>query len=106
MTVEGDGYQGEQHELFDFNLLVPPFLNEAGIQTASQGGNVLARWTRTYSTRSDMSLQVYYNADRRRDITTGSFAQSMDFDFQDRFAIGSRHDVVWGGRLQAHAKHV
>jgi iron complex outermembrane recepter protein len=96
LTVEGDVYQGDLHRLYDFPLLTPPFSQEVGIQTVLQGGDVLARWTRTYSTHSDMSLQVYYNADTAHDPTIHSFAQSLDFDFQNRFLLGKRHDIVWG----------
>jgi len=96
LTVEGDAYQGDQHQAEDLTMLTPPFSQEVVTQTALSGGNVFARWTRTYSTRSEMSLQFSYAADTRNDRKLQGFTQWLDFDFQDRFALGPRHDVVWG----------
>jgi iron complex outermembrane recepter protein len=96
LTVEGDAYQGDQHQLVDRTLLTPPFSQEVGTQTSLSGGDVLARWTRTQSAGSSMSLQFYYASDRQNSQLLRSFTQAIDFDFQDRFARGSRHDVIWG----------
>ena len=96
LTVEGNAYQGDQHQATDLTLLVPPFSQEVRTQTALSGGNMLARWTRSYSQRSEMSLQLSYAADTRNDRTIQSFTQWIDFDFQEHFALGSRHDIVWG----------
>jgi iron complex outermembrane receptor protein len=95
-TIEGDAYQGDNHQLTDSALLTPPFFVEAVSQTAVSGGDLFARWTRTYSAQSDMSLQVYYEGDNRNDRVLGAFAQSLDFDFQHRFRFSTRHDIIWG----------
>jgi iron complex outermembrane recepter protein len=96
LTVEGDAYQGDQHQLIDSILLTPPFSQEAQTQTSLGGGHVLARWTRTFSPHSDSSLQFYYAGGKQNSPLLGSFSQSIDFDFQDRLALGARHDIVWG----------
>jgi iron complex outermembrane receptor protein len=96
LTVEGDGYQGDQHQLVDLTILTPPFSQELGTQTSLSGGDVLARWTHTRSPGSSMSLQFYYSRDTQNSVLLRSTTQAIDFDFQDRFAIGSRHDIIWG----------
>jgi iron complex outermembrane receptor protein len=101
LIVEGDAYQGDQHQALDLTLLAPPFSQEIATQTALIGGNVLARWTRSYSERSEMSLQFSYAADRRDDPTLQTFTQWIDFEFQDRFALSKRHDIVWGLEYRA-----
>ena len=61
------------------------------------GGNVIGRWSHTISEQSDFKLQLYYDR-THRDIP-GTFAEDLDtydVDFQHRFPVGDRNDVVWG----------
>ncbi len=96
LTIEGDAYQGDQHQLINRIMLTPPFSQQVQTQTSSGGGHVLARWTRTFSPHSESSLQFYYAGDKQNSSTLGSFTQSIDFDFQDHLALGAHHDIVWG----------
>jgi len=64
----------------------------------SRGGNVIGRWTRTFSPQSEISMQFYYDRVHRR--VPGSFDDTLDtydLDFQHRLPFGKRHNVVWGG---------
>jgi iron complex outermembrane receptor protein len=99
-TVQGDYYENKIHE-----ELIP------GSHPKTSGGNLLGRWTRTFSEDSDFTLQVYYD---RTDLTLPSpgFAiggtllapagvfrdelDTIDVDFQHRFSLGARHRIVWG----------
>lgn len=90
-TVQGDFYDGQLNGLNDQD-------------TDLKGGNVLARWSRKSSDRSDMSLQLYY--DRTHRSIPGSFVEDLttyDVDFQHRVKLGERNDLVWGlGYRQIH----
>jgi iron complex outermembrane receptor protein len=59
-------------------------------------GNVLARWNHTLANGSEMSLQVYEDYSKRLDQGFLSSENTVDLDFQDHLALGSRNDVVWG----------
>ena len=57
------------------------------------GGNLLGRWTRTFSENSDLRLQAYFDRTHRR--IPGSFTANIDihdFDFQHRFPIAGAHE--------------
>ena len=54
------------------------------------------KWQRTLSSRSDLTLQAYYNHTDSRDTAIGERRNTSDVDFQDHMAIKSRHDLVWG----------
>ena len=90
-TVQGDFYDGLVNTLNDRD-------------TDLKGGNVLARWSRVFSVRSDMSLQIYYDLTHRN--TPGGFAEDLiryDADFQHRIQLGDRNELVWGlGYRQTH----
>ena len=90
-TVQGDLYDGQLNGLNNQ-------------KTDLKGGNLLARWSRVLSDRSDLSLQLYY--DRTHRSIPRSFAEDLttyDIDFQHRFHLGDRNDLVWGlGYRQIH----
>lgn len=76
------------------------------------GGNLLGRWTHTFAEDSDMSLQMYFDRTYfampypaypkapyfsgfpASDLTDG--LDTFDLDFQDRFPLGERHQIIWG----------
>jgi len=101
-----------QGDLFDGNTDTQP--GGEGFPRAegtSGGGNILGRWTHTFSDDRDMSLQLYYD---RTDlaapfqsnapiaavpIPSGVLSDELDTynaDFQDRFPLGDWNRVVWG----------
>ncbi len=84
LTVQGDLYSGRIEQ-------------PASDPTTVSGGNLLGRWSRTVSERSDLKLQLYVDRTRRR--IPGTFAEALntyDVDFQHHLLLGTRHDVVWG----------
>jgi iron complex outermembrane receptor protein len=84
ITFQGDGYGGSVDQS-----------NQQHI--ALSGGNVLGRWTRTFSTASDLQVQAYYDR-TYRDIPP-IFAEKLDtydLDARHRFGWGARQDIVWG----------
>ena len=100
-TLQGDFYVGDE------NL-------DMTNDTRTAGGNVLGRWTRTFSDDSDISLQLYYDrthiaVPKPAVVYAGPFApfslpagtlgddlDTYDLDFQDRFHLGERNQIVWG----------
>ena len=72
------------------------------------GGNILGRWTHTFSEDSDMSLQLYYDRTHLADPIPASpnslepagilidDLHTYDADFQHRFILGKRNHFVWG----------
>ena len=60
------------------------------------GGNLLGRWNRTISNRSQFQLQLSYERMDRRIPLQSDFHQNIfDIDLQQQIAVGS-HNVVWG----------
>jgi len=86
-TVQGDAYRG-------FEGL--PGRDDAKIL----GGDLLARWNRKFSNRSDVQVQAYYARDLRRVPLQSDFHQRIfDIDLQHRFVI-SRHTLTWGAEYR------
>lgn len=98
LTVQGDFLRTDESQstttLF-FNALSRGAVTFQDPERVT-AGNVLARWNHTLANGSEMSLQVYEDYSKRLD---GGFLDSentVDLDFQDHLALGSRNDVVWG----------
>ncbi|CAN5312734.1 hypothetical protein BH09BAC1_BH09BAC1_25550 [soil metagenome] len=77
------------------------YLGRLGKPTAVQlaGQNILARWTHTFSEKSDLSVQIYFDRTYRR-FTSNRLIDELetyDFDLNHRFKLGKRQTIVWGG---------
>lgn len=92
ITLQGDLYSGRPNP-------------DGNDPVAARGGNVLGRWSRSTSERSDFALQLYYDR-TYRDFRNG-FTEDLatyDGDFHHRIQAG-RHVLVWGmgARFMRHA---
>jgi len=98
LTLQGDYYAGHEN------------VNTGGRANVS-GGNLLGRWSHTFSESSDMSLQMYYDRTHLADPIPGlvigpiTLAPSgiltddldtYDLDFQHHFVVAGRNNIVWG----------
>ena len=84
LTLQGDLYDGRISQIGSNDIVV-------------SGGNVVGRWSHTFSANSDARVQLYY--DRTHREIPGVFAEILDTydaEFQHRARLGERHEVVWG----------
>lgn len=97
LTVQGDLYKGQSGAtIIHIFSLTPPAIGNLDVDTQLSGGNILGRWTHTFSSRSDTALQFYYDGFDRTGPESDENRGTIDFDFTHHFAWGSRHDVIWG----------
>lgn len=94
LTLQGDFYSGDENQV-------------TGGTGEVRGGNVLARWSRTLSADSDVSLQVYYDRTHLASpkpafsaaVPAGTLVDDLDtydVDFQHHLRRGENHRLVWG----------
>jgi iron complex outermembrane recepter protein len=97
VTVQGDIYGMDEHQLYQrvtpltFGTFYEPVTDTAF------GGNVLTRWTHTFSNSSEFILQAYYDRTDRDMAVLGERRDAFDIDFQHQLSLGNRHTLVWGG---------
>src|SRR3989442_38449 len=84
VTLQGDLYDGRIGQLSAGDIAV-------------SGGNVMAKWSHTFSEQSSLAAQLYYDR-THRDIPRlfGEDLDTYDVDLQHATRLGARHDVVWG----------
>ena len=95
-TVQGDAYTGQEGQLVPAITVIGRPGPEGPLTSDMSGGNLLARWRRTYDASSDLQLRAYYDYTRRDDPSYGDTLHTFDLDFQRRFTAFSRHEIVWG----------
>lgn len=76
---------------------LPAAISPGDYRGQEEGGNIRFRWDRSYSERSSIMLQTYYDRVRHKMLPSTNFdAESFDIDFQHRFPLFDQHDITWG----------
>lgn len=84
VNLQGDAYGGLMSQA-------------GGSDVAVNGGNVVGRWSHTFSATSDAQVQLYY--DRTHRDVPGVFAEDLntyDVELQHHALLGRRQNVTWG----------
>lgn len=97
-----DTYLQDIHQLtFQGDFYLNDFGTFNGSDADHDGANLLGRWTRTFSSTSDLQLQAYYDrTDRSVPLQYSEQRDTFDLDVQHRFQLGERNDLVWGGNYR------
>jgi iron complex outermembrane receptor protein len=96
VTVEGDLHGGRNGQPLRTFVLASPYSQAVDGQIHSTGGDVLTRWRRTFSPNSEMELQLSYGRTDRRDVIFREVRDTVQADFQHRFTLTPRHEILWG----------
>lgn len=96
LTLEGDIYKSHLRENPIAITVDAPFAPPINRPGDFSGGNFLGRWARTFSERSSMALQVYYDCFNRDIFELPASVDTVDVDFQHHTSFGTRNDLVWG----------
>ncbi|MHB9117598.1 MAG: TonB-dependent receptor plug domain-containing protein [Burkholderiales bacterium] len=103
VSLGGNAYDGNDGLIEPQASLTPPYTQTTAINTRMKGRNLSLRWSRALSPASDWTLQAYWDSTERSDPFHTENRDTFDVDFQRRFPIGRRHDIVWGlGYRQTH----
>lgn len=103
-TLLGDIYDGGIGQTGTTYSLTAPISQSYTHENSVNGGNILARWKRTFSEDSDMILQIYYDRQKRLEKVLGETLNTYDIDFQHHFPLNDSHEIIWGlgYRLNRH----
>jgi iron complex outermembrane recepter protein len=96
VTLQGEYYGSDAGKAVNRLSLVAPFVEPEDVVEHNSGGNVLGRWTRTFSPTSQLTAQSYYDRVNQGDGFGMEHRNTYDFDLQHSLALGSRQSVVWG----------
>jgi len=97
VTVEGDLYRTDGGETIT-TLISNALPLEKTIQddVSARSGDLLARWNRTLSNGSNITVQTYFDHVNRAVVGARNVLSTFDVDFQHHLNAGERHDIIWG----------
>lgn len=96
LTIQGDFYYGRSGDRVVVASPTPPFNRSAFENAKATGYNLLARWSKELSADSSYTFQTYYDRSERENIVLDAEIDTLDADFQHRFALLPRHQLIWG----------
>ncbi len=97
LTVQGDIYK---------TLFGSDMASMVG-ESEGTGGNILGRFSHSFSPDSEMSLQVYYDrVEQNYHIGLRTLTDVIDVDFQHQFKLDEQQDIVWGLGYRFSADHI
>lgn len=96
ITFQGDRYSTELDMMIRRPSLSPPGIFPEEIREKSEGGNLLGRWNHSFSSDSELTVQMYYDHTDRDFSLAREIRDTMDVDAQHRFLVGDRQEIVWG----------
>jgi iron complex outermembrane receptor protein len=99
----GDIYRGTAAVLGPFDPFQP--LGDRKSMNRLTGEDLQVRWKRTQSSRSDTTLQAFYDHSFRSQANFVLDRRTLDVDFQHHLKLGSRNDVVWGADYRSTKDH-
>jgi iron complex outermembrane receptor protein len=103
LTLQGDYYDEKLKETY---VNTPPTNSSFDYTTPVSGGNLLARWKRSFSDTSDMALQLYYDRTEMNYAVLNEKRDTLDIDFQNRFALAENQEIVWGAGYRFTHDHL
>ena len=104
-TFSADHYGGDFKERISPTVGVPKGPEDEAFGSLN-GEYVLGRWRHNNGERSDSGLQFYFDDTSRHDITAYFRTRTLDLDFSNHLALGSRNDLVWGGEVRFTGDHI
>jgi iron complex outermembrane recepter protein len=96
LTLQGDYYYDIPEVPAGQVSLAPPSVTLVDGKQYDEGGNVLGRWTRTFSDSAQLTLQTYFDHIEQGSGFGELIQNTYDIDLQDRFSLGSWNDFVFG----------
>jgi iron complex outermembrane receptor protein len=95
-TLQGDIYHEVAGGVTTFSIYSPPSrVTETG-NTHVNGGNLLARWKRVQSDRSDFQIQAYFDRTSHFEPQYGETRNTVDVDVLDHLTLPGRQNLLWG----------
>ena len=94
-SLQGDIYKMTFGESVVGTSYTAPFSRLFDANADLSGGNILGKWSRTFSKTNNIQVQAYYDRTNRREPNFGDVRDTFDVDFIQHLRAG-RHDFTWG----------
>jgi iron complex outermembrane receptor protein len=105
ITLQGDFDDAQIRTPSPVPITQPPFMTRDVFNGSSTSGNMLGRWSHSFSEDSDFAVQMYYDYLAVNQGTAEFSEDAIDLDAHDRFTMGKRNEVTWGAGYRVYFTH-
>lgn len=96
IAIQGDLYGGHSGYVYSsIESIAAPFFHTYHTRMPLAGGYVQTDWVHHSSSQSSTALQMSFNR-YRRDDELHERRSTLDLNFENRFQLSARQDIVWG----------
>jgi iron complex outermembrane receptor protein len=95
-TFQGDIYREVAGETTQYALYSPPSQVTVNGDAELTGGNLLGRWKRVLSERSDFQVQAYFDRTNHFEPEFGETRDTFDIDFLHHLTLPGQQNFLWG----------
>jgi iron complex outermembrane receptor protein len=106
LLFEASHYYGEVDEVYFMASDSPPYIRPDPFNSLFRGGSALARHKHYISPDADFSVQVYYDRTLRHTATNDYELDTIDFEFENRWAVADSHELMWGGGYRLYHDNI
>lgn len=96
LTLQGDLFTGKRGQVYRFPTLTAPYVQPVESKSNMSGGNLVGRFTKSFSNGQEVSLQSYYDYTTWQDTLLSEKRHIYDIDFQHRLKWASQNELVYG----------
>lgn len=96
LSFNGHWREGKADSTTLSTSLTPPSNIVSDTTSTNRDAHLMARWEHRISSRSEMSLQAYYDSVERFESILDQQVKTYDVEFQHRLPLGEYHDLTWG----------
>ena len=96
LMTQGNVYTGRENiPQYVFTSISPPVRQLVNPPSSVSGGYAQSVWNHVFSSRTDTTLEVSYDAYQRNDALREG-RKTLTTNFQHHIALGERHSLRWG----------
>jgi iron complex outermembrane receptor protein len=103
LTTQGDIYTGDEGSIIVHSVLSPVENINVERLAPLSGGDIETRWNHVFSSRSDTTLQFYFDRYARDGPEAKEVRNTFDINFQNHIVVGTRQDLIWGAEFRHSA---
>ncbi len=96
LTLQGDLYHLDSGSRYLVPAFTAPYADLFDHTSNHPGGNVLFRWSHTFSPSSQVSLITYYDRAQVKDVILSNVTDTFDIDFQHTLKLAPWNELIWG----------
>ncbi len=106
LSLELTGLDSRIHDTYRLSPFRPPFRRYVSDHTSNQEFTAMGQWEHTLSDESEVQVRANFRSYDSASLIVNEVRTSGEFDFQHRFRLSPRQELVWGAGVRYTEDHL